>query len=247
MGITMKIINEFVRYQYKQYALSAKYIVPLIGLFAVFGIMYSVTPIAVVSNFAIMSLVLFMIMVGIGMTCQELEPEVSEQIIILRMRSERKYYIGQVLFSGILSGAVAVLSLCYPVLFHYLHKKMLFTRNIQASDIIGGFLLMAACSFVGSMVGGIFSPRIIRERKIGTALTIICALVSVVKPGIAAEFPAAKYILWIIPPVSDMVRWFMKEEYFQMGKVMKAFFILMVYGCVLAVIKVELSRRRKFS
>lgn len=246
MGITMKIINEFVRYQYKQYILSAKYVVPFIGLFAVFGVMYSITPIAVVSNFAIMSLVLFMIMVGVGMTCQEIEPEVSEQIIILRMRSERKYYIGQVLFPGILSGAVAVLSLCYPVLFHYLHKKMLFTRNIQAPDIVGGFLLMFACSFVGSMVGGIFSPRIIRERKMGTALTIICALVSVIKIGIADEIPIAKYILWIIPPVSDMVRWFMKEEYFQMGKVVEAFCILMLYGSILAIIKVELSRIRKF-
>ncbi|MBD5458489.1 MAG: hypothetical protein HDR27_07965 [Lachnospiraceae bacterium] len=243
----MKSMSEFLRYQYKQYALSAKYVVPLIGLFAVFGVMYSITPIAVVTNFAIMSLVLFMIMVGIGMSCQELEPEVSEQIIILRMQSERKYYIGQVLFSGLLSGMVTVLSLCCPVIFHYLHKKMLFTRNIQASDIIGGFLLMFACSFVGCMVGGIFSPRVIRERKMGTALTIICALVSVVRIGILDEFPISKYFLWIIPPISDMVRWFMREEYFQMGKVMEAFFILMAYGSVLAIIKIELSKFRKFS
>lgn len=243
----MKMINEFVRYQYKQYVLSAKYVVPFIGLFAVFGVMYSVTPIAVVSNFAVMSLVLFMFMVGIGMTCQEIEPEVSEQIIILRMQSARKYYIGQVLFSGILSGVVTVFTLCYPILFHYWHGKMLFTRNIQASDITGGLLLMFACSFVGCMVGGIFSPRIIRERKAGTALTIICALVSLVKIGIADEFPVSKYILWIMPPVSDMVRWFMTEEYFQLGKVIEAFFILMAYGSVLAVIKVELSRIRKFN
>ena len=60
----MKVINEFVRYQYRQYALSAKYVVPLIALFAVFGIMYSVTPIAVVSNFAVMSLVLFMFLLS---------------------------------------------------------------------------------------------------------------------------------------------------------------------------------------
>lgn len=242
----MKIIIEFIRYQYKQYILSAKYVVPLIVLFAVFGIMYSITPIAVVSNFAIMSLVLFMIMAGSGMTCQEIEPEVSEQIIVLRMQSERKYYIGQVLFAMILSGMVTVLSLCYPVIFHYLHKRILFTRDIWISDIIGGFLLMFACSFVGCMVGGIFSPRILRERKMAAALTIICMLVSLVKIGIADEFPVSKYILWIMPPVSDMASWFMKEDYFQLGKVIEAFFVLMAYGSALAVIKVELSRIRKF-
>ena len=108
----MKMINEFVKYQYKQYVLSAKWVIPFIVLLAVFSVMYSILPIDVVSNFSIMSLVLFLIMVGIGMTCQGIEPEVSEQIIILRMQSERKYYIGQMLFLWTLSGIVTVICLC---------------------------------------------------------------------------------------------------------------------------------------
>lgn len=242
----MKMINEFVRYQYKQYVLSAKWVIPFIVLLAVFRVMYSILPIDVVGNFSIMSLVLFLIMVGIGMTCQGIEPEVSEQIIILRMQSERKYYIGQVLFLGTLSGIVTVICLCYPVIGHYWYGKMLFTRNIHVSDIIGGLLLMFASSFLGCMLGAIFSPRIIRERKIRLALSSVCALISVVKIGIVAEVPISKYILWIVPPVSDVVGWFMKDEYFQMGKIIGAFFILMVYGIVLAVIKVEWSKIRKF-
>lgn len=242
----MKMINELVKYQYKQYVLSAKYIVPLIALFAVFQIMYSVMPIVIVSNYAFMSLILFIIMVGVGMTCQTIEPEVSEQIIILRMQSERRYYIGQVLFFALLSGMVTLLSLCYPLIDHFLNGKMLFTRNIQPLDIIGGFLLMFACSFVGCMVGEIFSPRVLRKRETGMILTIICASISVVRIGIVAEVPILKYILWIVPPISDLVGWFTKDEYFQMGKVLAAFFILMVYGCALAVIKVEVSRIRKF-
>ena len=242
----MKVINEFVKYQYRQYILSAKYLVPLIGLFVVFQVMYSVMPIDIVGNFALMSLILFIIMTGVGMTCQAIEPEVSEQIIILRIQSERKYYIGQVLFFAALSAMVTLLSLGYPVIDHFLNGKMLFTRNIQPSDIIGGFLLMSACSFVGCMVGEIFSPRVIRKRETGIVLTIILALITVVRIGIVAEAPIMKYILWIVPPVSDVVGWFMRDEYFQMGKVLAAFLILMAYGCVLAVIKVEVSRIRKF-
>lgn len=242
----MKVINEFVRYQYKQYVLSSKWVVPFIVLLAVFRVMYSILPIDVVSNFSIMSLVLFLIMVGIGMTSQGIEPEVSEQIIILRMQSERKYYIGQVLFLGTLSGMVTVICLCCPVIVHYCCGEMLFTRNIHISDILGGLLLMFACSFLGCMLGEIFSPRIIREGKIRFALSIVCALISLVRIGIVSEIPISKYILWIVPPVSDVVGWFMKEEYFQMGKIIGAFFILMVYGIVLAVIKVECSKIRKF-
>ena len=105
---------------------------------------------------------------------------------------------------------------------------------------------MFACSFLGCMLGEIFSPRMIRERKIRFTLSIAFALISVVRIGIVAEVPISKYILWIVPPVSDVVGWFMKEEYFQMGKITGAFFILMVYAIVLAVIKIELSRIRKF-
>ena len=242
----MKMINEFVKYQYKQYVLSAKWVIPFIVLLAVFRVMYSILPIDVVSNFSIMSLVLFLIMVGIGMTCQGIEPEVSEQLIILRMQSERKYYIGQVLFGGTLSGIVTVICLCYPIIVHCWCGKMLFTRNIHVSDIIGGLLLMFACSFLGCMLGAIFSPRIVRESKIRFMLPIACALISVVRIGIVADVPISKYILWIVPPVSDVVGWFMKDEYFQMGKIIGAFFILMVYGIALAVIKVEWSKIRKF-
>ena len=105
---------------------------------------------------------------------------------------------------------------------------------------------MFACSFVGCMVGEIFSPRVIRKREARIVLTLIYALISVVRIGIAAEIPISKYILWIVPPVSDVVGWFTREEYFRMGKIMGAFFILMAYGSALAVIKVELSRIRKF-
>ena len=242
----MKIMNELVRYQYQQYVLSAKYVVPLIGLFAVLQFMYSLPPAEIVSSYAIMGLVLFGIMVWVGMTCQEIEPEVSEQIIILRMQSERKYYIGQVLFSGVLSGVVTLLSLCFPVVVHYLYGKVLFARDILVSDITGGILLMFACSFEGSMVGGIFSSRIIQKRVVGIILTIFCALVSVTRIGIVAEVPISKYILWIVSPVSDVVGWFTREEYFEKGKVISAFFLLMGYGIVLAVIKVELCKIRKF-
>ena len=105
---------------------------------------------------------------------------------------------------------------------------------------------MFACAFAGSMVGGIFSPRIIGKRVVGTILTIFCGLVSVTRIGIVAEFPVSKYILWIVPPVSDVVGWFTREDFFQMGKVIGAFFLLMSYGIVLAVIKVELRKIRKF-
>lgn len=242
----MKMISEFIKYQYAQYLLSAKWVIPFILLLAVFGAMYSIMPVGVISNFAIMGLVLFVIMSGIGMACQEIEPRVSEQILILRMQSVRKYYIGQILFKGTLSGIVTAASICYPLIVHYCNKKVLFVRDISVSDITGGLLLLFACSFSGCMLGGIFSPGLIRDRKTRIALTIACVLISVIRIGIVEEAPLLKYILWIVPPVSDVMAWFMKDDFFQAGKVMGSFFILMFYGIALAAIKVEWSKIRRF-
>lgn len=242
----MKIMCELIRYQFRQYVLSAKYVMPVIVLCAVFSVMYGVMPVKIVSSFAIMGLVLFLLMAWVGVTCQEVEPEVSGQIILLRVKSERMYYVSQVLLIAVLSVLASVLSVVLPVIKHFVYHRGLFSRDIVGTDIVGGFLLMYACSFVGGMVGEIFSPYIIRKREMGIGLTVLLALVSVTRIGVVQEFPVSRWVLWIVPPVSDVVGWFTREEVYDMASVMRAFVLLMLYGELLAVLKVEISRIRKF-
>lgn len=242
----MKIMGELVRYQLKQYVLSAKYVMPLIALCAVFSVMYGMMPVDAVSSFAIMGLVLFLLMAWVGVTSQEVEPEVSAQIILLRVKSGRIYGTSQVLFIAVLSCMVTAVSVALPVGKHFLYHRELFARDIAGSDIAGGFLLMYACSFVGGMVGGFFSWHVIRKREMGIGLTVLFSLVSVTRIGVIQEFPASKWVLWLVPPVSDVVGWFTREEFFDMARVMGGFGLLMLYGIVLAVLKIEISRACRF-
>ena len=87
----MKAIWEMIRYQYKQYMMSAKYVMPLIVLLGTLSMMYSIAPVAIVDSFSMTGIFLFVIMVWIGRTMQGVEPEVSEQVMILRLKSDRKY------------------------------------------------------------------------------------------------------------------------------------------------------------
>lgn len=242
----LKVICQLIQYQYKQYKLSARWTMPVIALIAILFAMYSVTPVFVVNSFSIMSLLLFLIMVWIGVTNWQIEPEVSEQIIILRVQSERKYYISQVLFMGIMSFVVTAISIGVPVLDNLIRKNGVFGRKVLWLDIMGGFLLMFSCAFTGAMVGGLFHPRIIKERAVGIGAAFFVALLAVVRSGVIDEFPASKYILWCVPPVSDVVSWFSNEEYFDIGRIFIAFGLLMMYGIVLAVVRIEISRIRKF-
>lgn len=242
-----KIIYELLGYQYKQYILSAKWIMPMIALIVILSVMYSVIPVKVVNSFSIMSLLVFLIMVWIGVTNQNMEPEVSEQIIILRLKSERKYYISQVLFMGMLSVAMTIVSIGIPILNNILHSGGVFGRKIIWSDIIGGFMLMSSCAFVGAMVGGLFHFRIINEKAIGIGATFFMALLAITRIGVIAKCPVSRFVLWIVPPVSDVVSWFSNTEYFDMEKIIIAFGLLILYGIILAVVKVELLQVRKYN
>lgn len=242
----LNIIYELIHYQYKQYILSAKWVMPAIVFIVILFAMYSVTPVYVVNSFSMMSLFVFLIMVWVGVTHQQTEPEVSEQIIILRIQSERKYYISHVLFMGIVSLVVTVIYIGVPVLNNILRKNVVFGRKVLWSDVVGGFLLMFSCAFTGAMIGSLFHPRIMKDKAAGIGATFFLALLAIVRTGVIDKFPVSKYILWLVAPVSDVVSWFSNEEYFDMGKLVITFGLLMVYGIVMAVVRMELLRIRKF-
>ena len=66
----MKAIWETIRYQYKQYMLSAKYVMPLIVLLGTLSMMYSIAPVEIVGSCSMTGILLFVIMVWIGRTVQ---------------------------------------------------------------------------------------------------------------------------------------------------------------------------------
>ena len=141
---------------------------------------------------------------------------------------------------------ITVIALLFPYIKNLRLGGKIFTRPIIWSDLLGGGLLMLACSFVGGMVGGLFHNRIIHNTRLNLVLTSIIALLSLCRNGIVITLPFTKFILWIVPPVSDVVSWFSNENYFDIGNMMKGFLLLMLYGVILAGIKVELLRKRKF-
>lgn len=242
----MKVICEMIRYQYKQYMMSAKCVMPLIVLLGTLSMMYSMAPVDIVGSFSITGIFLFAIMVWIGKTIQGVEPEVSEQVMILRLKSDRKYYLCHIIFMMCICAVVTGISIVVPVFMHIRSGNALLSRQLIWSDFVGGGLLMFACSFTGGMVGELFHIRVIQNRNVGIGLTFFIALLAVCRNGLIADFATMKYILWVIPPISDVVSWFTNESYFNMGEVMRGFILLLIYGIVMAVMKVELLRRVKF-
>ena len=242
----MKVICEMIRYQYKQYMLSAKWVMPLIVLLGTLGMMYSMPPVGIVDSFSITGIFLFVIMVWIGKTIQGVESEVSEQVMILRLKSERKYYLCHIIFMMFICVVVTGISIVVPFFIQIGSGNVLLSRQLIWSDFVGGGLLMFACSFTGGMLGELFHIRVIQNRKVGIGLTFFIAVLAICRNGVIAEYAFTKYILWVIPPISDVVSWYTNESYYNMGEVMSGFIFLLIYGIVMAVMKVELLQKVKF-
>lgn len=242
----MKVICEMIRYQYKQYIMSAKWVMPLIVLLGFVCMMYSMPPVGIVDSFSVTGMVLFAVMVWIGKSMQGLEPEVSEQVMILRLKSERKYYFCHVIFMICVCVAVTGICILVPVAIQILRGNRLLIRQFVWSDFVGGGLLMFACSFVGGMLGELFHVRVLKDKNAGIGLTFFIALLAVCRNGVIADFAIMKYIFWLIPPISDVVSWFTNANYYNMGEVIKGIILLLIYGVMMAVVEVELLRRAKF-
>lgn len=242
----MKIVCDVIRYQYKQYMFSAKWVMPFVLLIAFIASFYSISPVEIVNSFAITGLVLFVIMVWVGVTTQELEPEVSEQLMILRLKSARKYYICHILFLAFLCVIGVLISMGIPLLKNLLVSNAMFSRKVEAADVMGGFSLLFACAFNGAMLGELFHIRIIKERTPAVGMTFFVAIFAIVRSGLVEEYPITKFFVWVIPPVSDVVSWFSNAFNFDIGKLRGGFTLLMLYAIIMAVIKVRLLCWRKF-
>ena len=108
----MKTIYELIRYHFHSYFKSSKFVMPVVILAVVLYCMYTIMPVGIVDSFSISCVYLFLIMVWAGLSYNTLEEPVSEQLMILRVRSETSYYLSCSMFLILLGMLAALISTC---------------------------------------------------------------------------------------------------------------------------------------
>lgn len=242
----MQKMKGLVKYHLQQYFKTNKFVMP----FAAFMIMlcsnYSVKPADFIDCLLVSFMFVFLIMVWVGVTVCDLENMVSEQILILRVQSKGKYYLSHILFLAIISVIIALIAIIFPVIQNLVNGNRFFNRSILISDVFGGFILLFLCAFLGSALGELSHPRIIKERKISVIFIFLLAILSLVKGAITGIVPLLKLIFWVLPPLWELSYMVSNEDYLFFNQVVAASGILILSSLFLTVIKMKLLAKRGF-
>ena len=235
-----------LRYYLKIYIKSNKFVAPVV-LWIIFLYVNNTTrPASFVSNLSSSGGILYFVMIWLGFVYMELEDTVSEQLLILKVKNVSKYNMSKVLFLILIGIGMSIVGIIVPITQHMINGYTLYTRNITVEDIIYSFILLSVMSFLGSMIGSLFHPRIFRDRKIAMLIVFIIGLLGYTKGPLIDDFPVLKFILWVFPPVYDILMKFANQEYFSLLTIGNAVVLAAGYGLILLFIQLCVLKKNKF-
>lgn len=224
---------------------------PFVVVFIFMYMMYTgIGNVNIVDFFCITCYLVFLVMVWTGFSVVSAENEVMEQIQMLRVNSNSVYYMGKELFLIVIGLLINCICLAFPVIKYILSivsRTLIFDRQFMGSDILNAFILLAGCSIVGGMLGSFLHPNVMRDRKAAMLITLLAAVLTIIRISIVSEIPFLKFILWILPPVDKIFIIYGKEDYFRLGQTCGIFMLLLVYGVVYSLMKSVICCRRKYS
>ena len=101
-------------------------------------------------------------------------------------------------------------------------------------------------ALAGIIIGDIFHPRIITNRKIAIAFTAFVMLLSMVKEAIIDDYRFFAVFGYLLHPVMKPARDLGKGDYFNISSVCAFFIMMSVYYIVVVIIKNLMLIRKKF-
>jgi hypothetical protein len=180
-------------------------------------------------------------MICIGFTTVSSENVIMEQIQHLYAQKPWRYYLSKVLFFIIVGTIFTVICVVFPLL-----KIGIFPRAITAMDLLNAFLLELGYAFVGSAIGSLMHPRVLKDRKIAVAGTVLLTFFTFLGTTFTRQWPILKVIWWLFPPVDYVAALYSRTDTYQLTKTLTLFMAMLIYGIAYSMIKSVICNKRKF-
>ncbi|MDQ2086234.1 hypothetical protein RBH29_07300 [Herbivorax sp. ANBcel31] len=235
------MIKQLLFYNLRYYSRSHKFIVPLVIYLAMFAVLYSIKPLGVMSTYAMTSMMTFIIAVLVAYSFMEIEDPVQQQIALLSLRNDNMYYFSKVLFVWIIISIMSFVVVLYPSIFGF------FDRSVKVSDFIVAMVGHIFLALLGVCVSALFNSRLFKNRQFAILTLIIVVLISVVQKAIITKYPASRWGLYVLPPVSFVVDKMTNfEGLADLGFLLLAFASSIAYSFIILVLFIKLMKVKIF-
>lgn len=236
-----------VRYQTNVYLRTSRPIMPFAVLLLLVGLLYSLMPVLPADSYAASTTILCFISAWIGMSCVEMEEQVSAQLVALKLGGIVRYQIAFTVFLALVGLFASALAVALPLLVNAVNGFALYKEPITATTVANALMLHICAAFMGGAVGAFFHPRYFPDRKIVYLLLGFVLLVGFVKPGIHNRLPFTVAFTWLFPPISAISEMLAGNAYFPADTAVRLSARCLLYGLTLTAIRIGILARQRFS
>jgi len=224
---------------------SSKYAIPVIFLVLLQMMLYmaiQTRPALFFSHLFLAEIFAFLVAVWLGHISHSWTDETTEQLLILRVKSDKFYYSIYVVFLFIISFCVSLLTISIPTVLSFTGFFEQFTLSYFGSS----FLLFLGSNFAGITLGAMIHPRLTAKKGDTPLYAMFACLVAMTRYPISQAYPIFRFVLWVLPNVSAHHAMITDVSELTFWSVIPLFLVSVVYGIVYSVIRIVLLARKKF-
>jgi len=166
----------------------------------------------------------------------------TEQLLILRVKSDKLYYIIHTIFLFILSIGISLISLTIPTIYSFTGLFEYFTVAYFSYS----FLLFLGSSFAGMCLGSLLHPRILTKKNEAQFSSILACVIAVIRYPLSQNYPILSNVLWVFPNISAHQSIIINSSELTLPNVILLFLGSIIYGIAYSIIKIFLLCRKKF-
>ena len=202
-------------FEYKKMLLSGKWSMPLILLIAYLAMTYTMAPAGVLNTFSVSSYVFFLIMLSFSILADSIDAEMINQSILAKCREHiETFYLAKLLAIFIYTIIGSGIAMLVPVIRYIISGTNFFIRPVSIADVAIGLILHILLGMTGAVFGLILNSRVIKKRQVAVGIAVLFGIICIVKDAIISDFHLLQYLLWILPPVSNIVKKFGEASFF---------------------------------
>lgn len=194
-----------VIYQYKKFITAYQYIAPCMFFLTALIMLYFYSGQPILSSFASSAIILLFIMTWLTTIILNLENIEEQQLLFVQLNGKRKYILGKLVFSCLVSIPFILFAVAYPIV------TMRFEQHLSVSNILFRNIHSHSISAIRNCFTLLLKVIQGLSQKYRWLVLVLIYLISILKIPLIQNFSILKFILWVFPPVSELLSVYNKD------------------------------------